>query len=132
MTEARKRIDLAALQGFCSPEPDLEAGSWKLTFVFDRAVTTIRVVFDDFQTGADMVITNMTTLPDTETGKGWGRRALADLLIWADRCDLRDIRAVQVQPLAEAFWEKSGFVAEKNSTNDFRLSRPAPIVQPSL
>ncbi len=89
-----------------------------LTFSFENAVTTIRIVLKD-SSGADMVITNMTTLPIQETGKGYGSVALSILLEWALNNNLNDIRAVQVQGESEGFWVKNKFASVGNFTNDF-------------
>lgn len=93
-----------------------------LTFSFKNAVTTIRIVFKD-SSGADMVITNMTTLPEKEIGEGYGSIALNVLVQWAFDNNLDDIRAVQVQGKSEGFWVKNKFTRVGNITNDFLYRR---------
>ena len=61
----------------------------------------------------------MTTLPEKETGKGYGSVALNVLLQWAFDNNLYDIRAVQVQGESEGFWAKNKFTRVGSITNDF-------------
>lgn len=91
-----------------------------LTYETGKAVTTIRFVLDDVS-GAGLAITNMTTLPESETRKGYGTVAVRNLVNYAKTCGISDIRAVQVQPESEGFWVRSGFTPEGNPTNDFRF-----------
>lgn len=112
---------LKQLEEYCVLKKDEFGGletAYILTFTFNHAVTTIRIVFDDYS-GADLVITNMTTLPSSKQLNGYGRKALKTLLQWASSNELRDIRAVQVQKETEIFWKKNDFVSLKNQTNDF-------------
>ena len=98
--------------------------TYRVTFKFDQAVVTIRVAFRD-SSGADMAITNMTTLPENERRKGYGTRAIQMLLRCARTTGkFRDIRAVQVQrqKKVESFWAKVGFVPMHNTTNDWRMN----------
>lgn len=103
-------------------ESDLmrQAGAYVLKFPNSGAVTTIRIVLNDYS-GADLVITNMTTLPSDQTGKGLGSGAVKKVLTWAQDRGMKDVRAVQVQKQSEGFWEKNGFIKieEPNPTNDF-------------
>jgi len=116
------------LSTICEIESGRELGAYKLKFRFDGVITTIRVAFDDQQSGAQMVITNMTTLPDTSggislddpKGRGFGSVALQTLLTWAHNNGLTKIQAVQVQAQSERFWKKNSFVPLNNITNDFR------------
>lgn len=91
------------------------------TFDFESVVTTIRFILNDRQTGADVVITHMTTLPDNEQGKGWGSKAVKTILRWAKANKLSNIQADQVQIESESFWTANGFVKspEPNPTNVF-------------
>lgn len=100
------------------PDPHFKTAQI-LTFNFGEAVTTIRVEFEDRQSGADMVITNMTTLPEKHRGRGRGSWSLNVLLGWAFKEGLTNIQAVQVQRQSEAFWIKNGFTSLGNITNDF-------------
>ena len=85
-----------------------------------EATVTIRIGLNDY-TGADMVITHMTTLPDDLKGRGRGSAVIQELLTTATARGMKDIRAVQVLKPSETFWEKNGFVKapEPNPTNDF-------------
>jgi hypothetical protein len=112
--------DLSGLSGFCGVSQDREIGSWILKFPAGNAETTIRVIFEDRQSGADMVIAAMTTLPDAEKGKRFGSKALGILLAWAVGMGFKDIQAVQVQRPSERFWARHGFTPLRNRTNDFK------------
>lgn len=87
------------------------------------AAVTIRFALNDRQSGADITITNMTTLPYTECRKGYGSAALRLLLDWAAENGHKHIIATQVQRSAERFWMKNGFEPLENRTNDFELRR---------
>lgn len=104
-----------------------EQGAWKVTFPVGEAVTTIRILLNDYS-GADLVIANMTTLPESQAGQGYGSKAVQQLLLWAKENDFNDIRAVQVQGSSERFWLKNGFVKDKepNECNDF-VYQPHPV-----
>ena len=82
-------------------------------------MTTIRIVFNDYS-GADLLITNMTTLP--ETGTGLGSESLQKLLAWAQAQNLRDIHATQISRVAQSFWSKNGFtrIEGPNPTSDYK------------
>ncbi|MCH7597993.1 hypothetical protein IID27_03070 [Patescibacteria group bacterium] len=111
---------LIQLEAHCTFEKD-QFGSeeaYVLTFQFGRVTTTIRIVLDDYS-GADLVITNMTTLPENQSRKSYGSKALRTLLQWALDNNLDNILAVQVQKDSEIFWVKNGFLRLKNETNDF-------------
>lgn len=92
-----------------------------LTFEYGEAVTTIRIVFNDEDSGAELALTHMTTFPESERGHGYGSRALQSLLAWAKGHNMKNIRAVQVQDPSEDFWVKNGFRKLGNETNDFQL-----------
>lgn len=120
-----KMSDLAASLGkICEVTLDLEMGSRITKFCYGEVVVTIRVVFADQQSGAEMAITNMTTLPYSQTGKGYGSKALHTLLEWAQGEGLTKIVVVQVQAQSEKFWKKNAFVALRNATNDFKYMPP--------
>lgn len=101
-------------------DPMREKDAYILKFSSAEAVTTVRIVFNDYS-GADLIITNMTTLPESQTGKGLGSGAIQKILAWATTSKMRDIRAVQVQNQSENFWIKNGFekIGNPNPTNDF-------------
>jgi len=92
-----------------------------LTFEYEGGVrTTIRVGFNDKQSGAEMVITNMTTLPLSARGAGHGSVALESLMSWARSANIQKIQAVQVHGSREIFWIRNGFIKIGNATNDFQ------------
>lgn len=101
---AEKNANVEALKKYgASIEPDpREQGAWITTFPVGEAVTTIRILLQDYS-GADLVITNMTTLPEDKTGQGYGSKAVQQLLLWAKDNSFNNIRAVQVQELNEGF-----------------------------
>lgn len=90
----------------------------QFNFEEGNSKTTLRILFND-RTGSDVVITNMTSLP--ETRKGFGSNAIKILLEWARANNLNEVRATQVQSEIEEFWTKNGFTKDKepNSCNDF-------------
>lgn len=102
------------------PDPFVEAGAHLMNCFVAGSMITIRAVFGDYS-GADLVITNMTTMPYGTEGRGYGSQALQEFLAWAKENNLHDIRAVQVQRVSESFWLKNGFVriSEPNPCNDF-------------
>ena len=63
---------LASLARMCDTSDDImfEANAKILTFLQGKARVTIRIVFENEQSGADLLITNMTTLPDEERNLG--------------------------------------------------------------
>lgn len=97
--------------------------TYRVTFPSEKAVTTIRIKLGDLS-GADLIITNMTTLPKTERRAGIGSSVIRLLISLAHQSGLEDIRAVQVGGESESFWIKNGFVRQEgeNSTNDFVFS----------
>jgi hypothetical protein len=92
------------------------------TFRFEHAKVTIRVVFWDIQSGADVTFTNMTTLPEAETRKGYGSHALGLLIAFAKASGMNSFIATQVLPNIEDFWIKQGFEKLHNQTNDFKYN----------
>ena len=94
--------------------------AYRVSFFYGEIVTTARIKLEDYS-GADLVITNITTIPETQRGVGLGSRAVEILISWAHENGLNDIRAVQVGPQGENFWINNGFTKqeEPNPTNDF-------------
>ncbi|MEO6078044.1 MAG: hypothetical protein ABIP54_04615 [Candidatus Andersenbacteria bacterium] len=93
----------------------------------DRAVVRIWFQFmDDQRKTADIVITNMTILPQENCHKGHGSVALKIFLDWAKKSGFTEVCATQVGPVG--FWSKNGFVryAEPNSCNDFVFAISQP------
>ncbi len=94
-----------------------------LKSIEENYLITIRILFND-PSGSDVVITNMTTLPEEQKGKGYGSKAIQGLLKWAQENNFKEIRATQIQEQNEHFWAKNGFVKENGqytNTNDFIL-----------
>lgn len=89
-----------------------------LEFLLGPATVTVRILLKN-HSGAQLVITNMTTLPEEKMHRGFGTHALQILLHWAIDHGMRDIHAVQVTPGNEEFWKRNGFVPLNNVTNDF-------------
>lgn len=86
------------------------------------ASITLSVSIADWQTGSDVAINTMITLPTKERCRGYGKRAIDVLVGWATRHGFREIRAVQVSDSnAERFWQKNQFVRlpEPNPTGDY-------------
>lgn len=112
----------------CTVEPDhFIQDAYVLRFDFGSAITTVRVGLRDMQSGADLVITHMTTLSsdpakrdESAQRRGRGRAAIIALLAWAHQKGMQNILAVQVQEQSEGFWSKCGFEKMGNRTNDFR------------
>lgn len=84
-----------------------------------RRSVRIRLELLDHQTGADVVITNIT-VEEACRGEGRGREAVADVVAWARASGLDEILASQVQ--ADGFWARCGFerTSDPNPTNDWR------------
>jgi predicted GNAT family N-acyltransferase len=116
---------LAALATVCDVSDDIMkvANAKILTFLRGRARVTIRIAFEDEQSGADLVITNMTTLPDAERNLGNGSTCLSTLIHFAKRHGFENIQATQVQSQSEHFWQENGFVRLGNPTNDYAYTR---------
>ena len=113
-------LDTLAKSGFTiEPESMRVEGACILQSAFDGGATTIRIVMND-SSGADLAITNMTTLPHEKEGQGHGSRAIQQIVTLAQEHGLTDIRAVQVQKHNESFWAGNGFVKQEgdNRTND--------------
>ena len=121
MTPDRQKVLLPLLRGVFEVKGDRECGTYILKSRLGKATTTLRVGLADEQSGADIVITNMTTLPDTEKNKGYGTSAVRCLIACAMKVGVKNIQAVQVQLPSERFWIRNGFEKLGNITNDFRL-----------
>lgn len=93
---------------------------YRVTFTSKNAVTTIRLKLEDLS-GADLIITNMTTIPEIERGSGIGSIAVELPISLARQSGLGDIRAVQVGKESESFWVRNGFTKKEgeNDTNDY-------------
>jgi len=102
-------------------EPDrLITGAYIVKFPFKGGMTTLRIGLNDYS-GTDLVITNMTTLPESQRRRGFGSKALETILLWARINNFKSVRAVQIQKHNEHFWVKNGFARceEPNPCNDF-------------
>jgi RimJ/RimL family protein N-acetyltransferase len=90
------------------------------------ARTTIRFLRMDHQAPqSDIVITNMTTLPDSECRKGYGSNALETLIEWARSCSFREMLGAQIRKgntASERLLKKHGFeqCPPPNPCNDYR------------
>lgn len=111
--------------------PDVGSLHYIVKFLFkaDCILTTVRITLKDHQTDSDVVITNMTTLPEDRRGQGFGSKAITKILQWAADNHLREVRATQVAQYNESFWSKNGFTKdeEPNPCNDFVISPTQPI-----
>ena len=109
-------------------ENNVGALSYHLTFSFpkEEAETNVFISLLDYQTDSDLIITNMTTLPDSAKSRGLGSEAIRKITEWAKANNLKTIRAVQVAfPESQKFWKKNGFAAVKNSrSGDFLFTAP--------
>lgn len=116
---------LVVLAEMCDVSDDImrQATARILTFTRGRARVTIRILFEDEQSGADILFTNMTTLPDEERNLGNGSICLSSVINCAKRFGFENIQATQVQAQSEEFWRASGFSKLNNVTNDFRYTR---------
>lgn len=104
----------------CSFKNDF--GGLICTFTFEGAEdvsTLIRIVVDCEETGADVIITYVTTFPFSKTKNGYGSSALQSLLSRAVKNNMKKIVAVDVQDVCEGFWIKNGFRKTENGANDF-------------
>ncbi len=115
---------LASYSAIVQPEKTRVIGElpYLAQFQFEDAVTTVRFLLKDHQNDPDAVVTNMTTLPREQCGKGHGSRAVQALLRWATDNSLNEVRATQVGSKEnEQFWQKNGFARcpEPNPCNDF-------------
>lgn len=112
---------LEALGASIEADRIMVEGAYIVKFSFkEGATTTLRISLSD-SSGADLVITNMTTLPDSQKHRGFGSNAVQQLLQWAKSNNLKNVRAVQVQDSSEKFWIRNGFIRDKepNECNDF-------------
>lgn len=100
-------------------ERDLAYKAYRLSFNFGTATTTIKINIEENDTA--LVITNMTTLPDTEKSKGYGSQAVGTVIQWAKEQEFQKIVAAQVDNEdSERFWSNNGFKKVSNSkTGDF-------------
>ena len=117
----KKERLLAELRQICDVKDDWlkESNAYMLTFWRGRARVSIRIAFEDEQSGADLLFTNMTTQPDSEKNLGNGSVALQEVLRLGQLCDFKKIIATQVQSPSKSFWQRNGFVPLHDATNDF-------------
>ncbi len=103
-------------------DPHLKNAS-RIQFHYEGDIyVTLRVLTNDYS-GSDLVITNLTVVPDTEYGNGFGSKGLQKVLEWAKDQGYKDIRATQVGEHNDEFWTKNGFkfIEGENNTRDFIL-----------
>jgi len=131
-TSARER-EAAMIQSLAKHGATVEAdpmpvaGAYIVEFRQEGAVITIRIALRD-SGGADLTITNMTTLPENKKRQGLGSWALGQLLDWAHENHLYNVRAVQIQSYNEKFWQRNGFSKDPNPnpSNDFIYKSQIP------
>lgn len=112
---------ILALSKICGVERDrFGQEAYILRFSKEACSTTVRIALNDEQSGADLIIINMTTLPESEQHKGYGGTAVQSIVEWAIENSLKNIQAVQVQSDSEQFWISNGFESMHNETNDFK------------
>ncbi|MBL8030227.1 MAG: hypothetical protein JNN11_03190 [Candidatus Doudnabacteria bacterium] len=83
-------------------------------------MTTFRLIFEQ----NELEITNMTTLPLSQLGRGFGARALEKVAGLARGCNFKAIKAVQISDEeSENFWKKNGFIKDlaPNRSNNYIL-----------
>ncbi|KKW11593.1 MAG: hypothetical protein UY50_C0010G0018 [Parcubacteria group bacterium GW2011_GWA2_49_9] len=105
-----------------SGKRNMGALSFQVTFPFQNegAEVNIFLLLKDWQVDSDVVITNMTTLPEDKRGVGLGGKALKFILDWATSHHF-DVCATQVgDPRSEKFWTDNGFALSQgaNPTHD--------------
>ncbi|MDO8529939.1 MAG: GNAT family N-acetyltransferase [bacterium] len=107
---------------------DIAALHYRVVFLFSEdVVVTIGIILMDYQTDSDVVIETMTTLPVAGTHRGFGSRAITEILQWARDSGFKEVRATQVTGGDnESFWKKNGFAQQKepNPCNDFVCRLP--------
>jgi|GEM_PF-4519772 hypothetical protein len=117
-----------------SVEPDKDSNDiaslhYRVVFSFleQEAIVTIGIILLDHQTNSDVVIETMTTLPNNKIRKGFGSKAIANILQWAADNGFKDVCATQVAGEDnENFWRKNGFLRQENPKpcNDFVFRFP--------
>ncbi len=118
---SQKRLEVVKeLEEHCRVTEDRhgQEGSYILEFNYGKAITTIRIILNG-PPGGELLITHMTTEPETSRRAQYGGRSLEVLIEWAKRNTITFIEAVQVQPPAENFWKKHSFISRDNETNDY-------------
>lgn len=99
------------------------AFEYNVRFSFDKGtMVTVTILLKEWQTDSDVVITAMTTLPESERQKGYGRNVIERIIAWSKSHGWNEIRATQVSDEgAKEFWKKMGFlrVPPPNKTGDY-------------
>ncbi len=118
--ESAAAVAVLANYGALIEKNPIVVGVYKAQFRFGEVLVTFELGLQDY-TGADLVISHMTTLPKEKAEQGFGSQALTRVLNWAAANNLKTIRAVQVQEESTLFWERSSFVRmpDPNPTNDY-------------
>ncbi len=116
---------LIKLHGLTSPETHVTPyKSVERAYIvqsrFGAGVTTLKINIEG-KDNDEVVITNITTLPETEQGKGYAARAIATLVTWAEKNNFPKVIAAQVQDYTKDFWIKNGFSELPNG--DFIYNR---------
>ena len=103
-------------------DPHLKS-AFRIQFHYEGDIyVTLRILTKDYS-GSDLVISNLTVIPDSEQGKGFGSKGLQKVLEWAKDQGHKVIRATQVSKHNDEFWTKNGFefIKGENDTRDFIL-----------
>jgi hypothetical protein len=87
--------------------------AYLVRFMFGIGTTTVKINIEG-ENKENVVITNITTLPDTEKGKGYAPEAIKLIIDWAKKNGFENIIATQVQEHNENFWKKNGFQLAPN------------------
>lgn len=116
---------LIKLQGLASPETHITPHknvrhAYIVQSRFGAGVTTLKINIEG-KDNDEVVITNTTTLPETEQGKGYAARAITTLVTWAEKNNFPKVIAAQVQDHTKDFWIKNGFSELPNG--DFIYNR---------
>lgn len=107
---------MATLEGFGAIVERIKSRAanqleYSAKFPAGETTVTVKIIMLDSQTDSDIVIANITVLPEADTGKGYGGEAIRRILAWAGQRRMNEVRATQVgNPQARKFWEKNGFL----------------------
>ena len=99
-------------------QEDIYGLMYSLEFPMNNGTkVTLGITMYDYQlTDADLVIDTMTTLPDSETGEGYGTKVIEKIKSWAKEHNINSMCATQVSNVkAKNFLIKNGFVEESGN-----------------
>ena len=95
--------------------------AYALSFAYESVVVSLRITFSDWESDAELVFFNITTLPDEMRSLGHGSSAVQTVLTHAKKHGYQNIIATLVDDAAEGFWTKNGFECVDHELNDFQL-----------